>query len=327
MLLALTEALAILAPQWALFDATERARQYRDSGAATLIVQSEAAIDGRRCEAFAELDGVRAAGAVREVLSGVPLAVLPNARIRDFEASPQFADVLGATRTDAGLLVSEQISDLLGKGAGDTIRVGDRQARIAGTYPYPDDGRVAGLGNAMVGEVPAWGVFDECWLIVWPQNPRIDTLAAFAADANFAAAGPKLIQANTSFGPRFEIGFIGYIWEHSATVAMLLAAIIAVAFVRSRRLELASARHVGMRIDDQLLILLSETVAAAVLALVLLSPAAMLLATSADAETAIVHIRYALRGSIAVVAGSLLGTVAGALTVREHHLFRYLRQR
>ncbi len=330
--LVVVTALSAVVPQLALLDAHERALSFRDSGAATLIVHSPGQIDGRQCEAFLSIPNVVAAGAVSEEAEGITLSVLPRTTVRYFVGSPQFADDLGADRDGSGVLLAADVADALGSRAGRSVLIDGEQAAVAGTYRYPDDGRRAGLGFAVVGERPAGvSLFDECWLTIWPQTPDVQTLAQLAVVqlANGSAAGlsPGLSQLNSAFGATFSVGMHREVWVFSSVGGMVLAALVTFVFVRGRRLEFASARHVGVRAGDQAAIVVTEIVALSILAMTIVLPAAAYLIVTADREAMASVTWWALRGALAVGSGAILGAVLGVLTVRERSLFRYFRER
>lgn len=327
-------AAAMLLPQLALLDANARATAFQQSGAATLIVQAQGRIDGRRCESFLDLPNVTAAGAVREQKEGVRLTLLPSTTVRYFESTPQFAAVLNASEAGTGLLLSQAVVDAVGWTAGDSLRIaGQGRVPTAGSFPYPDDGRVAGLGFSLISEVPAWQKsFDECWITVWPQSSEIESLASIvvapdSASGDGSAAGPTLLHANSSLGTRFSVGIADMVWAYAPVAAMVFTAIATFFFTRARRLEVASARHVGVRASDQLAILVSEMLVCTLMAVVIVAPVALYLVVTATPDLAGSLGWHSLRGASAIFAGAIAGTVAGFLGIRERQLFRYFRER
>lgn len=321
----------VLVPQLALTHANARAMAFQDSGAATLIVQAEGSVDGAQCETFGALPNVTAAGAVREQREGARLSLLPSTTVRYFEASPQFAAVLNATQTGAGVLLSDEVADATGWNPGDALLIdGHGRTPAAGTFSYPDDGRVAGFAFSLIGEVPATlDLFDECWITIWPQNQEIESLASIVVDSDDAATsttGPTLIQANSSLGARFTAENEEMIWNYAGVAGAFLAAATMIFHIRGRRLELASAQHVGVRRADQFAIMISETILISLAALIVISPAAVYL-SSVIPSIADSLGWHAVRGASMFLAGTTAGTVIGLLGIRERHLFRYFRER
>lgn len=329
--LVLAASVAVIAPQWALLDGDARAREYRDAGAATLIVQDSGRIDGARCESYLSLPNVMAAGAIREVIDGVRLDLLPSTSVRYFETTPQFAGVLGAEPEGAGVMLSADVADAVGASSGGSMLLGDSHVPVASVFDYPNDGRVTGLGFAITGDVPAGsGLFDECWITVWPQTTDIEGLASYLTVPGGSADSQselRLQQANSSLGVQFTIGPSRQVWEYAAPVGMAAAALAALVFVRVRRLELASARHVGVRVADQAAVLVTEAISVSVVAVAVVAPVVAYLTVAVQPEAAASLGWYALRGAVAVLVGALLGALIGLAGVRERHLFRYFRER
>ncbi|KZE90581.1 hypothetical protein AVP41_00100 [Microbacterium sp. TNHR37B] len=322
-------ACGVLVPQLALLRADARAVAYQRSGAATLIVTAEGRIDGLRCEAFQQLENVTAAGALRE-REGLTLALLPSTTVRYFESTPQFAGVLGASGTGAGLLLSDEVADAVGWRDGETLSLAERgRVPVAGRFAYPDDGRVAGLGYAIVGDAPASsGLFDECWVTVWPQTPIVESLAGLVVvpGGAGAAAGPTLLQANATLGARFSADTERVIWSGAGIAAALLIAAAVAFHVRGRRLELASARHVGVRPADQYAITVIEVTVLAGIAMVIVLPVAVSLIVSAP-SIAVPLMWHAVQSAVLALAGAIGGAWVGLAGLRERHLFRYFRER
>lgn len=126
------------------------AKEYRDSGAATLILTAGGRVNGQACTALTQIDGVTAAGAIRESPQKLVLAALPGAPISAFEVTPGFAALLSPARLDGpGIAVSEQVASERGVSGGETLSFHDGgYAKVAGAFAYPSDGRRAGLGWA-----------------------------------------------------------------------------------------------------------------------------------------------------------------------------------
>lgn len=325
-------AAAVILPQLALLDADRRARDFRESGAATLVIQAPGRIDGAQCDSFGNLPNVVAAGAVRELSDGVRLTLLPSTSARFYESTPGFAGVLGADVTGTGVLLSTEVVDALGWRSGQAALIAGGRVPVAGSFSYPDDGRRPGFGFSVVAETLAdQGPFDECWVTVWPQTSDVESLTGLvvmaAPGSDDADSGPKLLRVNTSFGTTFDTGPVAYVWEYAAVAGLVLGAIAAVTFVRGRRLELASARHVGVQRADQLAMLLSEMIIVTLIAALVVAPFAVHLAVMAEPTATESLALYALRGLCATLAGVVAGTILAWSGIRERHLFRYFRER
>lgn len=109
---------------------------------------------------------------------------------------------------------------------------------------------------------------------------------------------------------------------------MLVGLVLGVASVRTRRLELASARHAGVRADALALQTGIETTGW-VLAGTLLATPVVYLAASTGLEGVDTQSLWVL-GLRTVAAGAgacIVGAVLTTLGTRERHLFRYFKQR
>lgn len=226
---------------------TAQARRFRDSGATIFVLEAPTGVSGHTCAALADLNDVRAAGAIR---SGDPIhaGLLPASPIPVWEATAGILTVLSADIRGIGIVVGPGIREVFGRdvsaivGAAGTVAVG-------GTYPYPNDGRWPGLDYAALAEVPPSGVFDQCWLQV--DSGTVDPSAALftALRPGFSADQlPELSQLNSSLGRSFDLDSeLSRRTTRFAPLVALLIGLIAGSFATlSRRLHLASALHAGV---------------------------------------------------------------------------------
>ncbi len=139
------------------------------------------------------------------------------------------------------------------------------EAKVSGVYANPDDGRRPGLGYAALVVTPDNEPFDECWLDAWPQRPELAQLLLTTVIPNNDAPDelPTIGQFNTTLGAEFDgaARFEQRLTRFAPALSAILAASIAVLAIRLRRIELASARHSGVRGRDLLAITLLESAA------------------------------------------------------------------
>lgn len=328
----------IMSDMLAVADIHRRADEFRDSGASTLVYRARGAVDGVACDALRNVDGVTAAGAVRQRSVGLRAAALPAGEIPTYEVSPAFGGfrALGGARPGAGILVSEELAATLGIGAGDraTLAAG-ASSEIGGVYSYPADGRQPGYGYAVLVPTAPRAAFDECWVDAWPASDALVSLLptvlrpGSVGRPSSVGEGLQLTQLNMSRGSRFDGAalFDERVTAHAPWAATTVAFAVGVASVRIRRLELAAARHAGIRVPAQVLQLALETaawVAAATLACVAIAAvvAAALLSEDAVALTAL-----AVPIAPPAAAAAMIGSAVGAGLVRERNLFRYFKTR
>lgn len=231
------------------------AAAYRASGSSVQVLEAPQGIDGARCDSLASVTGVVAAGALRQGETLRTLA-MPASSLTVWEATPGLVDLVADTGTDlvgadqrsAGLWLSRDLADTLGARPGRSLATALGPATTAGVYTWPDDGRDRALGYAALAPVAPAGVFDQCWVQVWP--PDVD-----AAGAVYLALDPaKAEEATTSrlnatLGATFDAP--ARLAARSTVHAPLAAAVVGLALgylaVRLRRLELAAALHARVR--------------------------------------------------------------------------------
>jgi hypothetical protein len=309
----------------------EGAREYRDAGASVQILEAAGQVDGARCEALAAVDGVHAAGALR---AGEPLRALnlPSSELTGFEATPGLLGALDRGRiAGAGLWLSADLAEALGASAGDSIATNAGPARVGAVYPYPDDGRDRALGYAAVAPVPATGLFDSCWVEIWPVDPETATLlrTTLVADPS-SEAQPTQKQLNGRLGATYDASaeFSGRLTKPAPIAAVVLGLALGFAAVRLRRLELAAALHARVPRAALTWQVLLETAVWTGAAVIVTVPVLWWLAAGAglpadQVSTWVIGMRTVLAGAGAV----LVGAVVGALATREKHLFKYFKER
>lgn len=309
----------------------EGAREYRDAGASVQILEASGQIDGARCEALAGVDGVNAAGALR---TGEPLRALnlPSSELTGLEATPGLLGALDRGRVaGAGLWLSADLAEALGATTGDSIATSTGPARVGAVYPYPDDGRDRALGYAAVAPVPAAGLFDSCWVEIWPVDPETATLVRTALVADPASeVQPTQKQLNGRLGATYDASaeFRDRLTKPAPIAAAFLGLALGFAAIRLRRLELAAALHARVPRAALTWQVLLETATWTGAAVVVAVPALWWLTAGAglpadQVSTWVIGMRTVLAGAGAV----LLGAVLGALATREKHLFKYFKER
>lgn len=324
---------AALAPQWGLWQGLEEAAAYRAAGGSITIVAAPGRIDGQACSRLIGANGVRAAGATRAV-DNLRFPSMPGTPVPSFEVTPSFPEVLGLDRAGSGLVLAGRLADQLGARAGGSVAVGDRTALVSGRYDFAVDGRVPTLGYAVLVPTPAVDTFDECWLDVWPQDGSVTSLAkTVVREARAGGDGQQptvtVTQLNASLGATMggsdasEVARSRVLPALGAIGALVLAWILMV----GRRVELASARHVGVRIGDQLAGMLIEALVLCGVGSLLTIPALVWFTRAANPDDRIAMAWLGTRGIVSVLAGSLVGTVVGLMSIKERRLHSYVKDR
>lgn len=305
------------------------AQRYVESGAAIRTLTTSSEVDGLTCDRLTETDGIQRAGALREADStGLP--ALPRSPVATFEASAAFADILDIDPRASGIWVSQVLADSLGVTTGDRIETVRGSTLIAATFDYPSDGRDARLNLAIVIPTLSTGTFDECWAVVWPENPDLDGIIRSATTPGAGQAEPvTMAQLNKTQGARFDgrASFDDRITRWAPLAVLALGVGLGWLSVARRRLEHASSLHAGQTRGALLVAVLTETAvwafAAAVMGVeivaVTLTTGAMGLNGSLFGDL----VPTVLGGSAAAV----IGAAGASVFVREKHLFRLFKER
>ena len=158
-----------LADTTTLLGLEQQAVAYQNAGAATYILSADAGISGQACEQLTTIRGITASGALRTAQNRLSLAAIPGTSIPLLEVTPHFSALLTIDATDdphqtntGGLLLSQDVGDTTGGAKGSTLRTSSgSNAKVAGVYAYPKDGRLQALSYAALAPVTADGTFGK----------------------------------------------------------------------------------------------------------------------------------------------------------------------
>lgn len=306
-----------------------KAEQFRDSGAAIRTLVAEDHVDASSCDALAETAPIGAAGAMAST-QPVVFSVMPGNSVPAFEVTPSLADVLQLNAAQPlGVWISEQLADTLKAVPGSVIPTASGPLTVAGTFPWPDDGRDSRLGYAVLIPSRSQAPLDECWATIWPTSAVADNLLRSAATVDFASTTPRnLSQVNKNHGTTFD-GNAEYLDRLTRGVPFLgglASLLLGYTATRIRRLEYAGALHAGARKTDTLATALVETSAWASVGALTASAVLALTAEQDPASFAPVFItstKIVLSAFALAIAGSAIALVG----IRERHLFRYFKDR
>lgn len=228
--------------------AIETYDSYLERGSATTVIRSPNGIDPQRCAALNEVAGVRGAVALRQDPDGVTLAALPSFEQPRIAAVGDVSAMLGSPPAMMpGVLLSEEMSTRLGLAPGESLALSAGKTTLAGTFAYPDDGRIPLFATAVVEPLPRGDApFDQCWVTVWP--PRDDYRSLLTSSIiPIEGQSPETQLLNHSLGEPRPLSVLvadssaGWMQAGGALLAFFLGG----AWVRSRRVELALALHLG----------------------------------------------------------------------------------
>lgn len=320
---------------WVVRDGAERARDFRASLASVWVLDSPANIDAAACTNLAGSGGIVSAAAVRE--SGqMRLALLPSAPLSAFDATAGIADVLVPLKRPhpltGGVLLASPVAEAVSTEAGGSLLTSMGEARVASVIPWDaEDGRSPGLGWAGLSLVPAVGVFDQCWVEVWPSSEEAISLlqVALVRTDDSARESTRTVQANTTKGRAFDAsGVRGPLVSRVAPgLLALFVAGMAWVSVRVRRLEVASDLHAGVARADVFVKFGLEAMVWALMSVVLALPVLAWLVVTTGAGDALAVAAVAGVDLVVWVCAALLGTGAGVWSVRERQLLDAFRAR
>lgn len=308
----------------------QRAAEFVASGASVRVLSAESGVTGASCDALAGVEGVGGAGALREH-PALRLDAMPDNPLPAYTVTPGFAEVLGVDAVTAeGVWLSEETARTLEAVPGQNLSTAEGTLTIAGTFPYPDDGRDVRPGYAALVPSADTDPFDECWARVWPTSESTQELLLFAVAADSPEDTALTTgQLNASLGETFDgaAGFDGRITRFAAPSTVLAGLLLGFVAVRLRRLEFASALHVGQSRRSQLATTLLETGAWSAAGLVLAGCALVLASHLGHLGEPGDVLAVVGPGLLAAVPGCLAGAALALALVREEHLFRYFKDR
>lgn len=325
------------------------AAAFRDSGASVYVLTAKNAVDGQRCEALAQDSQAGSRGGALRALPAGQIDALPGTSIPMHEVTPGLAQLLAAgfgsevasasPALGPSVLLGQEAADLLvppaqradlGSDRSPSVMINGTNARIAGEYGWPNDGRRAGLSYVALSPVPASGLFDECWVASWPSRSDISVTIRSVVSAQ-APSGTEVsvTQLNTRLGePRDFASDFGHRMTR-ANVALLGVVTVLLGWMsaRLRRLEVASDLNAGVLKRDLLAKLLMHSLAWVLPSLAAIAAGGVALAWEMPVGDAGPLAVLAACYLLVALGGALAGTALGVAMVREKALAHYSKDR
>lgn len=312
-----------------LYDSAEK---YVNAGASINVLAAAGRINPQACEALNQIDGIRAAGAIKETGTSITLTTLPSAPIPEAEITPHFPQLLHADTSDTpGVIIADQVYEYTLSEPGQYLHTTAGKIPVNGIYSYPDDGRLSGYGYMMLSLTRDGTHYDECWADIWPESPEKTALlyTALEPDGGNERQTPMLTQLNPTLGTSFQ-GIVTYeqrITRFLPAIVGIVVCGIGFVMIRIRRLDYASALHARVARHDVFLIIVIGTMYWLLPTLILLEMFSVLmseiLVRSVD-ETALL---LANRNIVTIPVALMIGIVIAWQLTREKHLFRYFKTR
>lgn len=311
----------------------QQADAYRSSLSNAYFIKAEGQVDPRSCGSMRSGSAVQGAGALRKV-DPLRFALAQNSPVNTYEVSPGFIDIVtggtGSRGSGGGIWLSQNVAAKFGLSAGSLIETTTGRMRVAGVYPWQEDGRDTRLGYAALVETLETGTFDECWVALWPPHDvsmslrRALVFSSHSSDAQVA-------QVNYTQGERFDpnTAFLTRVTRPLLLVPLPLCFITVFAFCRRRRLESAGCLHAGEPKASMVLRLLMEYGFCVLVAMLVAVPPVVITSclTAGRKGAGGLLVVSLLPVLYFALLGVVAGALAGAVSIREKALFRSFKQR
>jgi hypothetical protein len=256
--------------------------------------------------------------------SDLYLVAMPRIALQVWNASPGLAGVLGVDSPLAGgVWLDRGLADILDVRVGDRLATSQGVVLVGAIFDWPQDGRDQRLSFSILAPMAPAEPFDECWLKAWPVVDGNDILlrSTILPEANSGSAA--IGRVNTSLGVSLDSAelFRARLTRFVPLLLLATGLVLGYSVSTTRRLEYASAQHIGQTKTDQLIECAIETGAwalASAAEVVLVLSAAMQLAhlTSCVELLAVVA-----SGPLLAAGGAMTGAMGGCAVVREQRLF------
>ena len=297
-------------------------------GDSTWVIGSAGGISGQVCDKLAGSGSIVGSGAVRVPDQSVPFASAPGTAVTFLQATPGLLAFLDpAPFGQRGLLLSPDLAQTLGAQQARTIRMSDgRIASVVGVMSELTT--VTTLQNAAIDIEQPSGAYDACWVQTSGAQDA-ELLGELAALPGAPAGPPQITQLDSTLGstPSAVRDYADRASRFAPVAAAACGVVIGIGAVRRRRLELASARHMG---QSRAALTLQAGVEAGVVAVatIVIGSLGVLIVARAAPRGAVVSVAEA--GARPLVTGPALlvvATMLAAATLRESSLYAYFKER
>lgn len=310
----------------AVADTQRDARGFVSAGASTYVLDAAGLIDPIACDQLSTVPGITAAGAFAAAGPGITPIATPQRTIPLYTISPGFHELVGAP--PGGMVATDTVVDQYGLATHPLLNTTTGYYPVLGAYSFPDDGRDATLGYALLAPGASTSRYNQCWAKIDPPDVAKQALLYTALVAGTSSADKVTIgQLNPRLGvtASAQDDFRSRTSRWAPPITAIAGALLTFTAMRLRRLEHATSRHLGITRAELMLQGAFET-------LMWSFPALMLTAGGLIAWTASSHIGgdVTIFGMLALLAGwmgTLLGAIAGSALIREQQLMYYFKIR
>lgn len=308
------------------------ARNFKEVGAATTILDAPGSINGESCDLLSTLDGIEASGAVRKPGNAVVASVLPAAPLPIYESTSGFPKVLGISRGPQGAVFAPtDLQQAMNLSEGDQLAISTGLIPLSSFYAYPADGRLPGLGWALVDSTPVnAGKFDQCWVTAWPSSKSVRSLTLLALDVNSPpSSSHEVFQLNGRKGQTLDAAdaYSSRITRYGPVLAFASAAAIGTVMYSLRRLHFAARRHDGASMFALVSQTILEVLCWSVPAVVVSALLPLIVAVEVSGTEGRVMAISVISLCFCAIAGAILSSVVVVMNTRERQLFRFFKDR
>lgn len=234
----------------------ESTNEFERQGGSTYVLTAPGEVDGRVCDRLSSVEGVKASGATFSRGATLEFAQMPGTLVPKLTATPGYTRVLQPNRGDAipsGLHLAAGLAKTLGVGQGEALTTVEPQMLWTVGGVFENNGRSDQLQYVAVA-VSGYGTrYDECWAVVnVAEDPHALLTMAWTPAAAASPIPPRTAQLNGSMGPpsQFREAYANRSTRWTPLLALALGATTGVFITRRRRLEFATALHIGVRRRD-----------------------------------------------------------------------------
>ncbi|NMM93761.1 hypothetical protein [Bifidobacterium oedipodis] len=319
--------------------------EWISSGAAIHIISGDRQISPVTCTNLAHTTGTQSDGTIIQPIQAsgaikkdetITLNAMPNAPLDAWQATPSLAEVLGigqSQQAHSGVWISSQLAQTLYVHEGDVLDTTQGPMHISAIFPWPDDSRDQRIAYAIIIPTPAGSdeVWDECWSTIFPSSTSAEDLLSTTAITTLSAMpATQTKQANTALGTNADFS---YQYHHRSTRIMLVTIpivsfIIALAIIRTRKIEIADDLHMGIPRSGLYLTTALETLAWSLPSILVITASMYLsIAVVSSKDNANTLTMVQLPFLIVCLITAQLGTITGITSIQGTKLFKFFKRR
>lgn len=310
----------------AVMSLRDEAYEFERIGGNTYVAALDGGIDGAWCDALSSLPEVTHAGAVSVDEGRTSIDRLPDSPVPMTDSTIGLLSVLRTAYDGSatGLLASDDVATSLQLRAGGSLRTTAQEVvPVAGTFPSDDRGPRFEFTTININ--PARARFDECWFSTLSNVESSVGRLAVSADADSLRLTTEVINPTVGSSSNSVDRYDNRSSRFNPLGGAGLSALLGIAFVQRRRIQLASALQLGVKRSALVAILTLESAAISATATSMASAACLVgLNRSFQLET-LAMTSILLTNAASSFAGLFAGVLVGIVMVRRTSYYRYFR--